>query len=52
MLQAIEAVEQNREQLALDARETAESNFDVSLIVNRLEKIFQEVIEPKLQKVR
>ncbi|MGB5632491.1 MAG: glycosyltransferase family 4 protein [Waterburya sp.] len=45
MLQAIEAVEQERDKLALDARETAEKNFNVSNIVDSLESIFQEAIE-------
>lgn len=44
MLEAIEAVEQEREKLALDARETAEKNFNVSNIVDSLESIIQEAI--------
>ncbi|MEM8722314.1 MAG: glycosyltransferase family 4 protein [Cyanobacteria bacterium P01_G01_bin.39] len=50
MLQAVEAIERNREKLAVDARETAEKNFSVSMIVDNLEDIFQEVIELKQQK--
>ena len=44
MLQAIEAIEQEREKLALDARETAEKNFDVSRVVDSIEDIFYESI--------
>ena len=51
MLQAIEDVEQKREKLALDARETAEKNFNVSNIVDSLEDIFQEAIELKQQEL-
>ena len=43
MLEAVEAIEQEREKLTLDARETAEKNFSVSRIVDSLEDIFQEV---------
>ncbi|MDJ0594189.1 MAG: glycosyltransferase family 4 protein [Pleurocapsa sp. MO_226.B13] len=45
MLQAIESIEQAPEKLALDARETAEKNFNVSNIVDSLESLFQEAIE-------
>lgn len=51
MLEAAEAIEQNREKLVLDARETAKNNFDVSRIVDRLEDIFQEAIELKRQRL-
>ncbi len=44
MLQAIEAIEQDREKLALEARQTAEENFSVSRVVDRLEDIFQETL--------
>jgi glycosyltransferase involved in cell wall biosynthesis len=44
MLEAIEAVEQNKEKLALEARQTAEKNFSVSRVVDCLEKIFQETM--------
>ena len=47
MLEAVEAIEQKREKLALDARETAEKNFNVSQVVDNLENIFQEAIELK-----
>lgn len=47
MLRAIEAVEQRQKELALDARKTAERNFDVSKIVDRLETIFQAAIVSK-----
>lgn len=47
MLEAIEAIEQKRAKLALDARETAEKNFNVSQVVDSLEDIFQEAIELK-----
>jgi glycosyltransferase involved in cell wall biosynthesis len=49
MFQAIEAIEQKREKLALDARETAENNFSVYKIVDSLENIFQEAIELEQQ---
>ena len=45
MLQAIEVIEQKRVKLALDARETAEKNFNVLNIVDSLESIFQELLE-------
>jgi glycosyltransferase involved in cell wall biosynthesis len=45
MLQAIKAMEQDREKLALDARETAEKNFGVSRVVDSLEDIFHEVLK-------
>lgn len=51
MLEVAEAIEQKREKLALDARETAEKNFDVSKIVDRLEDIFQEGIKLKQQQL-
>lgn len=47
MLKAIEAVEHRRKELALDARQTAEQNFDVSKIVDRLETIFHETLASK-----
>ncbi|MDJ0900332.1 MAG: glycosyltransferase family 4 protein [Xenococcus sp. MO_188.B8] len=47
MLKAIEAVELRRKELALDARKTAEQNFDLSKIVDRLEIIFQEALSAK-----
>ncbi|MBE9045938.1 glycosyltransferase family 4 protein [Pleurocapsales cyanobacterium LEGE 10410] len=42
MLKAIEAIERDRQGLAMDARKTAEINFDVSRVVDRLEDIFDE----------
>lgn len=51
MLKVAEATQQKPDQLALDARETAEKNFDVSKIVDRLEDIFQEAIILKRQKL-
>ena len=50
MFEAIEAIEQKREKLALDARANAEKNFNISNIVDSLESIFQESIELKRQK--
>lgn len=50
MLQAIKAIENKREELALDARETAENNFSVHSVVDSLEDIFQEAIELKQPK--
>ncbi|NJO95302.1 MAG: glycosyltransferase [Pleurocapsa sp. CRU_1_2] len=47
MLKAIETVEHRRKELALDARQTAEQNFDVSKIVDRLETIFHETLASK-----
>ena len=47
MLKAIEAVEQRRKELALDARKTAEQNFDISKIVDRFETIFQKALKAK-----
>lgn len=44
MLQAIEAVEQKRESLALDARKTAEQNFEVSQVIDNLLKIFDKAL--------
>lgn len=44
MLQAIEAIDQEREKLAMDARETAEKNFSVHRVVDSLEDIFQEAL--------
>ena len=51
MLKAIEAVERRRQELALDARKTAEQNFDVSKIVDHLETIFQETLASKQLKI-
>ena len=50
MLQAIKAVEQKRESLALDARKTAEQNFDVSKVIDDLEEIFDKALsyQPKI----
>ena len=45
MLEAIKAAEQKRENLALDARKTAEQNFNVVKIIDDLESIFQESIK-------
>jgi len=45
MLQAIEAIEENREKLAIDERETAENNFTVSKVVDNLEDIFFEAVK-------
>lgn len=45
MLQAIEAIEQEREKLALDARKTAEKNFAVARVVDGLEAIVAESIK-------
>jgi glycosyltransferase involved in cell wall biosynthesis len=44
ILEAIQAIEQDREKLVLDARQAAEKNFEMSRIVDRLEKIFQEAL--------
>jgi glycosyltransferase involved in cell wall biosynthesis len=44
MLQAIQAIEQDRGKLALEARQTAEKNFSVSRVVDCLEDIFQETL--------
>jgi glycosyltransferase involved in cell wall biosynthesis len=41
MLQAIQAIEQDREKLAVEARQTAEENFSVARVVDCLEDIFQ-----------
>lgn len=46
MLQAIQAVEQDRDKLTLEARQTAEKNFSVYSIVDRLQGIFQEALTP------
>ena len=53
ILQAAEAIDRNWEQLAIDARETAEKNFSLSKVVDRLEDIFFESIklyQPTLRK--
>ncbi|GAB4376487.1 MAG: hypothetical protein Kow00121_23620 [Elainellaceae cyanobacterium] len=44
MLQAVEALEKNKEKLALDARQTAEKNFSIANVVDSLQEIFQEAI--------
>jgi glycosyltransferase involved in cell wall biosynthesis len=45
MLEAINSLERNQEKLALDAIQTAQANFDLKKIVDRLEDIFKEVLE-------
>jgi len=47
MIKAIEAVSQNPELLAEDARQTAEKNFDVLKVVDDLEDIFKQSIQSK-----
>ena len=42
MLKALDKIEQNQGAIALDARRTAEQNFDVSHIVDKLQDIFQK----------
>lgn len=46
MLQAIQAVEQDKKKMALEIRQTAEKDFSVSTIVNSLQGIFQQVLTP------
>lgn len=45
MLQAIEAIEHDQEKIALESRKTAEENFSISKVVDRLEDIFFESVE-------
>jgi len=47
MIKAIEAVSQNPELLAEDARQTAEKNFDILKVVDDLEDIFKQSIQSK-----
>jgi glycosyltransferase involved in cell wall biosynthesis len=50
MVQAIQAVEQDRDGLAIDARKTAEKNFNISRVVNCLEEIFQKALNSRSDK--
>lgn len=42
MLEALNKIEENQEAIALKGRRTAEQNFNVSHVVNRLQDVFQE----------
>jgi glycosyltransferase involved in cell wall biosynthesis len=44
MLQAIDALENNRAVIAMEARKAAEKNFNVAIVTDGLENIFQEAI--------
>jgi len=45
MLQAIQAVEKDKKRMALEARQSAEKNFNVSTIVDSLQDIFQQALK-------
>ena len=44
IIEALEAVDRDREELAIEARKAAEENFGVSCVVDRLEDIFYQAI--------
>jgi glycosyltransferase involved in cell wall biosynthesis len=47
IIQALDAIEKDPDVLATKAREAAEKNFDVNVIVNRFQDILAEVINAK-----
>ncbi len=47
MVKAIQSIKQDREKLSREARSIAEANFDLSIITDRLEEIFQRALISK-----
>jgi glycosyltransferase involved in cell wall biosynthesis len=51
IIKAIEAIEQNRKQLAIDARQAAEKNFNIVAVVDRFEEILQKTARKETKRL-